>query len=105
ISDRALSESVGYGSPGLSRGWVHNYDVSIQGTSGSWGTLKLIYPNGSSENLIPQLTGGQPTGALTTVAGAPYIVSGVSGSPTGTWQSITITWKDQTKWKFTLLSG
>jgi uncharacterized protein RhaS with RHS repeats len=39
------------------------------------------------------------------MAGAPYKVAGISGSPTGTWQSVTVTWKDQTKWKFTLLSG
>jgi RHS repeat-associated protein len=105
ISNRALAEPSGYGSPGLSRGWVHNYDLSIQGTSGSWGALKLIYANGASETVTPQLSGGVPTGSFTTPAGAPYTVSGISGTPTGTWQSLTVTWKDQTKWKFTLLSG
>ncbi len=105
IANQALAEPSGYGSPGLSRGWVHNYDLRIQGTSGSWGALKLIYPNGATETLTPQLSGSQPTGAFTTAAGAPYIVTGVSGSPIGTWQSVTITWKDQTKWKFTQLSG
>jgi RHS repeat-associated protein len=84
---------------------VHNYDLRIQGVSGSWGALTLFYPNGASEILTPQLNGGQPTGSFTTVAGAPYKVAGISGSPTGTWQSVTVTWKDQTKWKFTLLSG
>jgi len=105
ISNQALAENTGYGSPGFSRGWVHNYDLRIQGTAGSWGALKLIYPNGASETLTPQLSGGQPTGSFTTVAGAPYSVAGISGTPTGTWQSVTVTWKDQTKWKFTLLSG
>jgi YD repeat-containing protein len=104
-SDRALTPLTGYGSPGFSRGWVHGYDLSIQATSGSWGALKLVYPNGSTETLTPQLSGGQPTGAFTTVSGTPYIVTGIAGSPTGTWQSVTITWKDQTKWKFTPLSG
>jgi RHS repeat-associated protein len=104
-SDRALTAPTGYGSPGFSRGWVHGYDLSIQATSGSWGALKLVYPNGAIETLTPQLNGGQPTGAFTTGSGTPYIVSGVSGSPTGVWQSVTITWKDQTKWKFTQLSG
>jgi YD repeat-containing protein len=105
ISNQALAETTGYGSPGLSRGWMHNYDLRIQGTTGSWGALKLFYPNGAMETLTPQLSGGQPTGSFTTVAGAPYRVAGISGSPTGTWQSVTVTWKDQTKWKFTVLSG
>jgi RHS repeat-associated protein len=105
FSDRALTGLSGDGSPGFSRGWVHNYDVTVQATSGSWGALKLTYPNGATETLTPQLSGGQPTGAFTTGSGGPYIVTGIPGSPTGTWQSITVTWKDQTKWKFTQLSG
>lgn len=105
ISNQALAENSGYGSPGLSRGWVQNYDLRIQGTAWSWAALKLFYPNGASETLTPQLSGGQPTGAFTTNAGAPYSVAGIASSPTGTWQSVTVTWKDQTKWKFTLLSG
>ena len=104
-SDRALTAPTGYGSPGFSRGWVHSYDLSIEATSGSWGTLQLVYPNGATETLTPQLIDGQPTGAFTTVSGAPYMVTGISGSPTGTWQSVTFTWKDQTKWVFTQLSG
>ena len=104
-SDRALSRYPGYESPGFTRGWIHNYDLMVQGTSGSWSALKLIYPNGAIQTLTPQLNNGVPTGVLTTVAGAPYIAGGVAGSPAGTWQSITVTWKDQTKWKFTLLSG
>lgn len=103
---QALAGVTGYGSPGLTRGWVHPYDVTLTATSGSWGTVKLNYPTGMVENLTPQLNGsGQPTGSFTTVAGASYVVSGISGSPTGTWQSITITWADQTKWKFTQFAG
>lgn len=106
LSYQALVGATGYGSPGLARGWVHNYDVTLTTTSGSWGAIKLNYPSGGSESLTPQLDGnGQPTGAFTTVAGASYIVTGVTGSPAGTWQSITITWNDQTKWKFTQFSG
>lgn len=105
FSDQALKPVAGYGSPGLTRGWVHNYDLRIQATAGSWGALTLYYPNGSTESLTPVLSAGVPTGAFTTVAGAPYLVTGVSGSPTGTWQSITVTWKDQTKWNFTQHSG
>lgn len=104
-STRALAENVGYGSPGFTGGWVHNYDLMIKSTSGSWGALTLTYPNGATETLTPQLSGGAPTGSFTTPVGVPYTVSGVSGSPTGTWQSVTITWSDGTKWKFTQLSG
>src|SRR5262249_4040579 len=71
----------------------------------NWWPLKLTYPNGASESLTPVLSGGVPTGAFTVPAGAPYRVEGVPGTPTGKWQSVTITWKDNTKWKFTLLSG
>jgi hypothetical protein len=105
FADQALKPVAGYGSPGLSRGWVHNYDIRVQATAGSWGALTLNYPNGSTETLTPVLGGGLPTGAFNTVAGAPYFVTGISGSPTGTWQSVTITWKDQTQWKFTQHSG
>jgi RHS repeat-associated protein len=105
LSDRALAEVEGYGSPGFTRGWVHNYDLKIDGTSGSWGALTLSYPNGATETLTPQLSSGVPTGSFTTPAGVPYVVTGVAGTPTGTWQSVTVTWSDQTKWKFTLLSG
>jgi RHS repeat-associated protein len=105
VGNQALAEPSGYGSPGLSRGWVHSYDISIQGWSGFWWPLKLTYPNGASESLTPVLSGGQPTGAFTTPAGAPYRVEAVAGTPTGKYQSITITWKDNTKWKFTVHSG
>jgi RHS repeat-associated protein len=105
FADQALKPVAGYGSSGLSRGWVHNYDIRIEATPGSWGALTLHYPNGSTQAFTPVLSGGVPTGAFTTVAGAPYIVTGISGSPTGTWQSITVKWKDQTEWKFTQHSG
>lgn len=105
FGQQALVGISGYGSPGLSRGWTHNYDLYIQTVSGSWGAVTLNYPNGSKETLTPQLSSGQPTGNFATVAGAPYLVTGVAGSSTGVWQSITVTWKDQTKWKFTQLSG
>lgn len=105
FADQALKPLSGYGSPGFTRGWVHNYDLRIQAPGGSWGALTLYYPNGSTETVTPVLSGGVPTGAFTTVAGAPYIVTGISSSPTGTWQSVTITWKDQTKWKFTQHAG
>jgi RHS repeat-associated protein len=105
FADQALKPVAGYASSGLTRGWVHNYDIRVEGTAGSWGALTLHYPNGANETLTPRLSGGTPTGAFTTVAGAPYFVTGISGSPTGTWQSVTVTWKDQIQWKFTQHSG
>jgi len=35
--NQALAPDSGYGSPGLSRGWVHSYDMSVQGWSGFCG--------------------------------------------------------------------
>ncbi|MCA1594680.1 MAG: DUF6531 domain-containing protein, partial [Acidobacteria bacterium] len=97
----------GYASPGLSVGWSHTYDVTLQGptTTGAWGALKIVYPNGADETLTPQLTtGGAPTGDFNTPPGAPYLVHGVPSGAVGRWQSVTITWKDQTQQRFTLLS-
>ena len=46
-SSRALK---GYGSPGLSPGWVHNFDETVQATAPStWGPLTLTYPDGAAE--------------------------------------------------------
>ncbi|MCA1568617.1 MAG: DUF6531 domain-containing protein [Acidobacteria bacterium] len=96
----------GYASPGLSQGWAHTYDVFLEAPTGVWGALKLNYYNGGVETLTPVLDGsGQPTGAFTVPAGAPYFVSGVAGATTGEWQSVTITWRDQAQWRFTLLSS
>jgi RHS repeat-associated protein len=102
---QALKGASGYGSPGLTRGWAHNYDVSLFANGGSWGPVTLSYPNGTIETLTPQLSGGQPTGAFTTFAGTPYIATGVPGTPAGVWQSITLTWKDQTKWTFNRMTA
>ena len=105
VGNQAIAVPSGYGSPGLSRGWVHSYDISLNGSANNWLSVKLNFPNGAGELITPVLSGGQPTGAFTTAVGAPYRVEGVPGSPNGKWQSITITWKDNTKWKFTLNSG
>lgn len=105
LSYQALN---GYASPGLSAGWVHTYDISVQGpaTAGTWGALTLRYYNGAVESLTPVLDGsGPPTGALTTQAGVPYFAQGVAGASAGVWQSVTITWKEQTQWRFTPLAA
>lgn len=95
----------GYGSPGLSPGWVHTFDLRIQTTPGAWGAVRLIYPNGAEEALEPLIDeNGQPTGAFSRPTGAPYFARGVHGASAGDWQSITVTWKDQTEWRFTPFS-
>lgn len=92
----------GYSSPGLTRGWVHVFDTYMKGSGNSWGPIEVNYSNGAKETLTPQLdAGGQPTGVFGARAGAPYLVSGVPGTNAGSWQSITITWGDSSKWTFT----
>lgn len=92
----------GYGSPGFSAGWSHPYDVTLRpANAGSWGLLNLNYANGAGEPLTPELgSAGQPTGVLLTRPGAPYFARGVPGSNVGEWVSVTITWKDQSEWRF-----
>lgn len=97
---RSTLAELGYSSPGLSLGWVHNYDTRIHGTTGSWADLTLTYPNGATELLRPELSGGNPTGNFVAL-GAPYIVTGQSGGTTGQWDWIRITFPDETSWKFT----
>ncbi len=100
------SAQVGYGSPGLSMGWTHNYDIAVYGpaTSGTWGALTIVYANDAQEALTPVLSGGSPTGAFTVPAGRPYEVTGVPSSTPGQWNSITLTWGDETQWVFTPLN-
>src|SRR5262249_48161586 len=46
-----------YASPGLSAGWVDNYDLQVQSTPGAWGPLTLTYPNGATEQwTVPAFT-------------------------------------------------
>ncbi len=96
-SDRALA---GYGSPGLSPGWVHNYDVTLSPVSdGQWSGLLLKHCTGSMEILKPILdTEGKPTGKFET--GKPFDTVGVAASTQGQWQAISLTWQNQTHWLF-----
>jgi YD repeat-containing protein len=91
----------GYASPGLSLGWVHQYDIRVEGVLGSWGALSLVYPNGGRETLTPELVGGQPTGRLVVPAGAPYCAAGTADSVVGRWQEIVVVHRDYSKWVFT----
>ena len=93
----------GYGSPGLSAGWVHNYDLTVQGLQTStWGPLTLIYPSGATEVWTPVLNNGSPTGVLMPpTIGAPYLVQGIPSTTAGQWQSLTITFADRSTNSFT----
>ena len=101
-SDLALDN---LSSAGLSEGWTYNYDDSIRGpqVAGTWGPLILSYANQSEETLTPVLdpNTGQPTGVLTPPSGSDYFATGVPGPAAGQWLSLTITWKDQTRWLLT----
>ncbi len=101
---RSVQAAQGYGSPGLSPGWTHNYDICVQGVAGAWGALILTYPNGAQERWGPALDGnGAPTGVLHPgELGTPYLVQGVpSPNTAGRWLTLTLTWKDRTYWTFT----
>ena len=97
-------------SPGLAIGWVHTYDLTLQvdtSDAAVWKRLSLVYPYGAAEVLVPQLNAqGQPTGVLQPPSGTPYLVRGVP-SPTapGVWQSVSITWRDGTQWRFVPFSS
>ncbi len=69
----------------------------------TWSNLTLVFPNGSSDTLSPLLTNGQPTGVFTLSSqpNCSYCASGTASSNTNKWQSITVTFADQTSWTFT----
>ncbi len=90
-SARALQ---GYASPGMSPGWVDNYDQSITITGSAY---TRVYPNGAQE----AWTG--TTGALTPPAGAPYTAvqtPSMNSRPA----FITVTEKDRSKEIFTQMA-
>ncbi|MCW3098818.1 MAG: tRNA3(Ser)-specific nuclease WapA [Chthonomonadaceae bacterium] len=101
---RSVQAAKGYASPGLSPGWTHNYDITVRGATGTWGSLALNYPNGAQEQWGPALDGnGAPTGTLYPAGnGVPYLVQGMpSPNTVGQWLALTLTWKDRTTWTFT----
>lgn len=103
---RSALAAANLSSPGLARGWTHNWDYRIVPLqTGAWGPLKLVYPNGASEVLTPTLDGsGNPTGAFTKAPGAPYIATGVPGSGF-TWSSIKLAQNGLAYQTFTLPTG
>jgi YD repeat-containing protein len=105
----------GYGSPGLSVGWVDNFDVRIRQLSPAvQGWLRLHYPSGGEDMLEPvadEITGelecqfepetGHYLCQLEEPTGAPYVALGVrDGNDPDEWMGFRITWSDGTTWEF-----
>ena len=111
--------SQGYGSPGLSPGWIDNYDYTIFApppTGGGYGPLVLIYPNGAMDRIT---TPTQPTAApgsasallsggaclLTAPDQVPYFVTGNLGAQAGYWANLHVTFADNTQMVFSPVGG
>ncbi|MES2465420.1 MAG: hypothetical protein V4671_33045, partial [Armatimonadota bacterium] len=86
----------GYGSPGLSSGWVHNLDLAIIAPAGRWGPIYMVYPNGANDRFLPELSStGVPTGKFKTIGGIAALITGTPSSEVmGQWQSITVRWRN-----------
>ncbi len=102
------------GSPGLATGWVHNYDITIQGyletaaipdvpgtgPTSSNSYLDLVFPTGARDRILD----GVP-GTLTVPLNRPYVVSGDKDG-SGDWTRFTVTWRDNgAKWVFEKVPG
>ena len=87
---RSSLAAQGYASPGLSPGWVDNFDLRVTPGSGSY---TLHYPDGAAE------TWTGTTGSLTTTPGAPYLASSPSAGV------LTMTFKDRSVYTFTQQSA
>jgi hypothetical protein len=98
---RTLRAQNGYGSPGLSVGWVDSYDFQVTPASGgASGALQLIYPNGAIETWTPTGT-GTPQSFTVSTPGAPYLVTGWPGPQAGQWLQLMVTFADRSSWIFT----
>jgi len=88
--ERTYHSSLAYAglcSPGLTRGWVHNWDYEIHPIQDGayWGQLALVYPSGAYDILTPntdrygnlQSPDSNGNYGFTAPGGAPYVVTGV----------------------------
>jgi YD repeat-containing protein len=98
-------------SPGLSPGWVHNYDViaTVDGGAkvggGGFATIFLRYPKGAIELLeaVDPVYDESPCD-FTVPPGANYLATGVTSTTTGRFTELTLAWRDGTVWEFTPLA-
>lgn len=104
---RTAMAAANLSSPGLPRGWTHNWDFWIvPKTSGTWGDLQFVYPNGASETISPILMQGSPTGYFTVPNSAPYKVTGTpSNTSPGVWTQITFSHNGSDREVYTMLAG
>jgi RHS repeat-associated protein len=111
-SDLAAARKSG---PGLPIGWDDNFDLKVQpAISSNWSTLRLLYPN-TGVDLWEPVVGSDlsPLPDIVTTSGTPYLVTGVPMTPDpvdpsktrGKWESLTVTYKDQSSNTFTRLPG
>jgi len=89
-------------SPGLARGWKHNWDITIvdTGDPDTWHNLELRLPLGATVTLTVELYNGSPTHNLIPDSGWPFVVTGEPSETPGVWNSLTVTWSCATKWEF-----
>jgi RHS repeat-associated protein len=97
---RSANAANGYGSPGLSPGWTHNFDVTALSGTGQWLPIIFKYANGATETWTPQVNAnGLPTGVFTLPSGTPYLATGqVDNLVPGHWLYLTLTFKDHSTW-------
>lgn len=90
-------------SPGLSPGWMHELDYSIQGEYASyWTTLTFYSSGGGTEVLTPETNDqGTPTGQFLVPTAAPYRITGTPSTTMNVWQSISMQKADGVTWVFT----
>ena len=90
---------TGYHSPGLSCGWVDNFDVRIgQYQDAPSYNVVLAFPTGGQDTLTPD---DKLPGNFVHESDRPYVAKGVLDLGHGCYSSIDVTWKDGTVWTFT----
>lgn len=103
----ALAQHTDNPTPGLTSGWAHNYDITLQTINNSniWEPVVLRYPQGAKVVFTPILSGGVPTGQFTSPSGTPLILSGTPSASLNTWSNLSLLNSDRTRWDFTHFSN
>ena len=93
---RSAQAERGSHSPGMARGWSHNYDLTLKASNpNALSSLTLKYPNGALETW-----GVSGTTLTPQTPGTPYVVTGIANGG-GQWTSLTMQFKDRTAYVFT----
>jgi YD repeat-containing protein len=93
----------GVSSPGLPRGWTHNFDLKVYTVNAgtTWNPLAIVYPTGAVEQWLPK----DGTNCLETAQGTQYVVSGTRGANPDEWTSLKVKFRDEVTWEFTPRPG